>query len=305
MDHVGWSFLCGWAPTNYFIFAARERDDASARGVAASGFYFWNERDPDPNEKWRVYNQVANWRAQGMASVKPASANRILVALGAQGQYFEVDPSTMTKHLGKLGIDALVRRVTAIGDNIFAAGMGRSVIRRIQRGTWIEFGPGTTDADQDKVIGFEGIDGFSPDDIYVAGWRGEIWRWSGAAWRQIDSPTNANLNALVCSADGFVFAVGDDGTMVRGAGELWDVVDTGRLENLQDVAVLGDDVFVVTDYRILKLGPTGLEPEDRFANGDTPETCLHLLRTEDDSGLVSMGPKDLFVFSGGVWRRIV
>jgi len=198
----------------------------------------------------------------------------------------------------------LIRRVAAIGDEIFATGMGRSVIRRLSRGTWTEFGPGTTPADKDRVVGFEGIDGFSPDDIYVAGWAGEIWHWFLGAWQRIDSPTNANLNAVACDDEnGLVFAVGDNGAMVRGTGDQWDFIDTGRPENLQDVAVFDGEVFVVTDFDILRLGPSGLIPEDRFTGGDTPDSCLHLLAAED--GVVSMGPKDLFAFSGGIWRRII
>jgi hypothetical protein len=197
----------------------------------------------------------------------------------------------------------LIRRVAAIEDIIFAAGMGRSVIRRVDRGRWIEFGPGTTAADEGQVIGFEGIDGFSAGDIYVAGWGGEIWRWFRDAWRQIDSPTSANLNAVACGAHGTVYVVGDNGSMVRGAGDLWQTIDTQRPENLQDVAVFGEDVFVVTDHKILRLSPSGLVPEERFVSGDMPSTCLHLLLASD--GVVSMGPKDLFVFSAGTWRRVI
>ena len=91
--------------------------------------------------------------------------------------------------------------------------------------------------------------------------------------------------------------------MVRGAGDQWDFIDTGRPENFQDFAVFDGEVFVVTDFRILRLRPSGLIPEDRFEGGDAPDSCLHLLLAED--GLVSMGPKDLFTFSGGTWRRII
>jgi hypothetical protein len=305
MEHSGWSFLCGWAPATNFVFFARERDDVADQGISASSFYIWYEPHPDPSKRWSIYSEIANWRAQGMASIKPPSSDRVTVALGTRGQYFEVAPGTAVQHLGTItDPEVLVRRVAAIGGTIVAAGMGRSVIRRIDRGNWVEFGPGTTDADRDQVVGFEGIDGISADDLHAVGWRGEIWHWSGGRWRQIDSPTNANLNAVALAGDGTVFAVGDDGSMVRGAGDRWEVVDTGRSENLQDVAVYEGEVFVVTDYRILRLRPTGLVEDDRF-EGDRPGTCLHLLKADDGSGLVSMGPTDLFAFSGGVWRRIV
>ena len=141
--------------------------------VAISTFYSWDEQRPDPAQRWSIYSEVADWRAQGMATIKPAGGERTTVALGTKGQYFEVQPASVVQHLGTIaGLNVLVRRVAAIGDVIFAAGMGRTVIRRARRGTWIAFGPGTNPADQGRVVGFEGIDGFSPDDIYVAGWGG-------------------------------------------------------------------------------------------------------------------------------------
>ncbi len=306
MEQVGWSFACGSAVRSDGMFFARERDDLTAQGVIATSFYIWNEQNPDPAARWSIYSEVANWRALGMASVKVGSAPRVTVALGSKGQYFELEPAIPTQYLGAIpDLDVLVRRVVAVEEVIFAVGMGRSVIRRVDRGNWIEFGPGTTDADRDQIVGFEEIDGNAANDMYTVGWRGEIWHWSGGTWRQIDSPTNANLNAVACDAKGEIFAVGDNGSMVRGAGDVWDFVDTGRAENLQDVAAFEGQVFVVTDHRILLLGPAGLVEEDRFVAGDRPGTCLHLLPAQDGSGVISMGPKDLFAFSGGIWRRIV
>ncbi|MGP0001822.1 MAG: hypothetical protein ACLPKW_29350 [Acetobacteraceae bacterium] len=305
MEHAAWSFLCGCAPATDFVFFARESDDMAARDVAVSTFYNWDEQRPDPTQRWSIYSEVADWRVQGMATIKPASGERTTIALGTRGQYFEVQPASTAQYLGSIaGLNVLVRRVAAIGDVIFAVGMGRSVIRRVRRGTWAEFGPGTTAVDQGQVIGFEGIDGFAPDDIYVAGWGGEIWHWFHGAWQRIDSPTNFNLNAVACDRqNGLVFAVGDNGSMVRGAGDQWDVIDTGRSENLQDVTVFDGEVFVVTDFSILRLEPGGLVPEDRFTGADRPGTCLHLLLAED--GVIAMGPKDMFAFAGGSWRRII
>src|SRR6516165_4675846 len=156
MEHNGWSFLCGCAVRTDAIFFARERDDVAEQDIAVTTFYNWLEQRPDPARRWSIYSEVADWRAQGMATIKPRSADRITVALGANGQYFEVEPASVAQHLGVIaGLDVLIRRVMAVGDEIFAAGMGRSVIRRVGRGIWTEFGPGTTAADQDRVVGFE------------------------------------------------------------------------------------------------------------------------------------------------------
>lgn len=303
MEHEGWTFLCGCAPYIDLIFFAAEKDELADEDITASTFclYDGGQADADP---WSMYDEIAGWRAVGMATVKPRGGSRLTLALGTHGQFFEVEPASGAENIGEITpADRLIRRVRAIDDTFFACGMGRTVLIRRARGQWEEIGPGTVPAEAGTVIGFEGIDGFSLDDIYTAGWRGEIWRRHQGVWRRIDTPTNANLNAIACAADGTVHAVGDNGVMLRGSGDAWEIIDTGRPENLMDVTTFDNTVFVVTDYRILVLTDDGLMPESRFADGDAPSTCLHLLKAED--GVVSLGPKDLFTFDGGEWVRLV
>jgi hypothetical protein len=182
--------------------------------------------------------------------------------------------------------------------------MGRSVLRRKNAGIWNEIGPGTSQDDDGLVVGFEDIAGFSRDEIYAVGWRGEIWQLKKRAWRRLDSPVSANLNAVCCAVDGRVYIAGDDGTMLRGRDDLWEVLETGRTDNLMDVASQDGTIYVSTDFEILKLDNESLVAEDAFADAaDLPGTCLHLLPGE--GVLISMGPKDLFRLYGGVWERLV
>jgi hypothetical protein len=301
MEKEGWLCLCGCAPFVDLLFCAREKEDAAEEDVTATGFYYWNEQDPEL--QWRVYDTVVAWRAQGIASVK-SGGKRVTVAIGTRGQYFEVEPESLIQGEGVIpGRPGPLRRLVAIDDVIIAVGMGRSVLERRDRGEWEEVGPGTSDADGDRIVGFEGIAGRSLDDLYTAGWGGEIWHRTGGAWQQIDSPTNANLNALACASDGKVYAVGDNGSLVVGSGDDWEVVDSGRTENLQDVVEYGGEVFVASDFEILRLSDDGLVSEDRFADGDKPITCLSLMTAAD--GIVSLGPQDIFRFSGDQWQRIL
>jgi len=304
MDTTGWTLLCGCAPFANFLFCARERDDIADQGIAASAFYVWDEEDHDPSKRWMIYSTVVNWRAQSMATIKPPSGVRVVVAIGTRGQFWELEPLSLKETEGIIsGARGPMRQLTAIDHVVIAVGMGRTVLRRDGLSQWTEIGPGTTAKDADRIVGFEGIDGRGLDDFYTVGWAGEIWHRTNGAWKQIDSPTTANLNAVACSSDGSVYAVGDNGSMVVGTDDRWQFVDTGRTENLQDIAEFGGEVFVVTDFKILRLTDQGLLPEDRFVDDDVPSTCLHLLRAED--GIVSLGPKDLFRFSGTAWERIV
>src|SRR5436305_9778970 len=115
MDNDGWTFLCGCAPRVDFAFFARERDDLVEQDVVAASFYTWDDSDPDPNLRWGIYESIVEWRPQGMATIKPPGAERIVVALGSSRQYFELEPASATEYTGVIeGLPVAIRRVAAI-----------------------------------------------------------------------------------------------------------------------------------------------------------------------------------------------
>ena len=140
----------------------------------------------------------------------------------------------------------------------------------------------------------------------AVGWHGEIWRWNGAnTWRQIDSPLSSHLSAACCKPDGTVIAVGYDGAMVQGKGDEWQVIDTGRKENLLSVAHFRGETYACSAYSLMRLTPNGLVAVDNLVDpDDEPVTCLHLLPSDDGEALFSLGPKDLFLLTDS-WKRIV
>lgn len=305
MDHSGWSFICGCAPFSDFAFVARERDDLAEQGTVAVTFYMWDRQlGADPREQWGIFDEVVSWRARDMASIKPSDGHRTTVAVGARGEVFEVDPESGEEFTGSVAAEPiLIRCLISLDDVVLGVGMGRTMVIREERDIWREVGPGVGEGDSDRIVGFEGVDGYSMNEIYAAGWDGEIWSYAEGRWDRLTSPTNANLNAVCCASNGKVYVVGDHGTLVSGRGGRWVVLDSGRDENLHDLGEFEGEVFAVTDYRILRLTEQGMQTEDRFREGDRPTTCLHLLRAQD--GLLSLGPKDLFRFDGETWERVV
>jgi len=298
MDHDGSTFQCGCAPFYDLIFFAKEIDELGEEGEENSSFFMMDGDD------WSQYDFSGAWIAIYMATIKPLGLNRIVVAVSPGGAYFEVEPQSGREIYGGIPeVKSSLRSLTVVDDMIYACGMGRALLRRNNSGVWEEIGPGTSVQDDGLVVGFEDLAGFSVNEMYAVGWGGEVWRNSNGTWQQLDSPVSSNLNAVCCSPNGNVYIVGDDGIMLKGRNDVWEVLEVDRTDNLMDVAFYGNTVYVSTDFEILKLEGAGLISEDEFTNeDDLPMTCLHLLPAED--GLISMGTKDLFRLHNGVWERL-
>lgn len=301
MNHRGSTFLSGCAPLDSVVFFAKEADEPAANGERNASFFIFNENDKEA--AFKKYQRDVAWTAQAIATVKPASTGkRDVVAISDRGDFWEVEAATATEHVGRIDVvRGAVRSLAVVGDTVYGCGMARMVLMREGRGRWRELGP--HDSAASAIVGFEDLDGFGDDELYTVGWNGEIWRFSDRRWHQIDSPVSSLLSAVCCGDDGQVRAVGHDGAMVQGRGDVWKAVETGRREQLLDVTTYKGEVYVVSNDAIFKLTSDGLVPDPDFADGERPSTCLHLLRAPD--ALVSMGTKDLWRKKDGVWKRLV
>ncbi|SFO11559.1 hypothetical protein [Nitrosospira briensis] len=302
MKHETSTFLSGCAPFYDFFFFAKELDELTEKGTPNSSFFCFDEEDTDA--QFRKYDESVNWPAIAMAAVKPEGSSGSIVAIGPNGDYWEVEPSSAQESVGKIAhFHGNLRALSVIEETIFASGMDRAVLEREEKGKWRSIGPSPTKDDAD-IIGFEDMDGYSKAEMYAVGWGGEIWWFDHGTWRQVDSPTSANLTALCCAADGLVYIVGDNGTMLRGRRDTWSVIDTDRMENLMDVAFFNGTIYVTTDFRVLKLADEKLVNDTDFADSnDLPATCLHLLTVAN--GLISLGTKDVFRRNQEPWKRLV
>jgi hypothetical protein len=302
MKHDTSTFLSGCAPLPDLFFFAKELDELVENGMPNSSFFCFDEEDTA--SQFRKYDESVNWPAIAMTTSKPEGSSRDVVAIGPNGDYWELIPSTAQETIGKItDFQGNLRTLSVIDETIFACGMGRVVLQREGKGQWKSIGPDPTKDDAD-IIGFEDIDGYSKAEMYAVGWGGEIWWFDNGTWRRVDSPTSANLTALCCAGDGAVYIVGDNGIMLRGRRDAWSVIDTDRKENLMDVAFYNGTIYVTTDFRILKLMDEKLVNDTDFADpNDLPVTCLHLLSAAD--GLISLGTKDVFRRQLDSWKRLV
>jgi hypothetical protein len=301
LKHETSSFLSGCAPLADFMFFSKEADELVSEDQSNSSFFSYDEDEKE--DPFRKYDVSTSWVAIAMTTIKPISTGlREVIALAPDGEYWELEPLSTNEFTGVIKVTrGAIRSLTVIDDIVYGCGMARTVLKRERRDNWIEFGP--PDSQSSAVIGFEDLSGFNGSDIYAVGWGGEIWHFNGKNWSQIDSPVSSILTAVCSAEDGFVYAVGHDGVMLKGRDDSWTVVETGRKENLMDVQFYAGQVYVATNFDILKLTEHGLELDDGFPANDRPSTCLHLLKAAD--GLFSMGTKDLWRKKTSDWQRIV
>jgi hypothetical protein len=298
MDHSLSTFLSGCAPYHDLIFFAKSLDELDEVDQGNSTFLFI-----DGPKTARLGEPMA-WPAISMVTVKPAGGERLLCAIGPNGELWECAPGNDSYAAGDMTLGSNSWRSLAVVDGeIYACGMDRVVAVRMGPLAWRDISAPPA-GNRDGIIGFEGIDGFSRADLYAVGWQGEIWQRKANRWRQIDSPVSSNLNAVCCAEDGVAYVVGDGGVMLRGRDDQWNEIATGVTDNLQDVRDFGGTVYVATDFAILQFAGNGLDAVTNFADvDDEPNTCLHLLKAAD--GLVSLGQKDVFRLFGDKWERVV
>jgi hypothetical protein len=194
--------------------------------------------------------------------------------------------------------------VRSIAGRAYAVGTLRQVYVREAPGRWWRIdqtcrasGPHAAD------YAFRTIDGFSPTDIYAAGWEGEVWHYDGHTWSLQETPTNLAFYCLRCAGDGQVYAVGQLGLILRGRGNRWEVVNHEATENdLWGCEWFHDRLFVASTRVLYELHGDDLIPVD-FGDEPPPVICYHL--SAADGIMWSIGENAVMEFNGTSWTLIL
>lgn len=230
-----------------------------------------------------------------------------LVAMGAsgkilvigQGEIVEEDILEGQPRSEKDG--SSLREVREVEGKVYAVGMDRQAYRRDGAGLWKRIDEGLPPGGK-EVVGLESLHGFTSRDLYAVGWDGEIWRYDGQRWRGVSSPTNLLLNRVLCAGDGWVYACGQAGILLRGKGDQWTVIEQEDIsEDIWDLEWFAGKLYLSTSQFLYTLGATG-HPELVDFGEDVPETCYHLSAAA--GVLWSIGAKDIMAFDGEEWKRI-
>lgn len=236
-----------------------------------------------------------NWTGVDLGVVKKPAEK--MIAVGEEGQVFTYVAGE-AKDEAILPAPVALRGLGIIDGTAFACGMKREVFRRDQEANWVNISAPPPNAGENA--GFEAICGFGTEELYAAGWNGEIWGWNGKTWEFHPSPTNVILTSACCAGDD-VYICGQDGTLIRGRFAQWELVGPQLLtDDLWDVCWFQESLYVATMTALFGLVNGELTPID-FGE-DFPATCGQL--TEAEGVLWSVGSSDIFFFDGVQWKRL-
>jgi hypothetical protein len=190
-----------------------------------------------------------------------------------------------------------LRSVSDIGGKAYAVGLRGMVYRLDQFTHWTRIDEGLP-----ENFDIQAIDGFSEDEIYAVGFRGEVWHFSGRKWTQYEPPTNVNLTCVKCAADGNVYIGGHDGILIRGTKTTWEIIENEDLSyDIWDLEWFDGKLYLSTMTALYRLNGDELEPVS-FGK-DSPKTCYHLSAVK--GVMWSIGERDVMSFDGKTWTRIV
>jgi len=192
-----------------------------------------------------------------------------------------------------------IRGGRSIDGRLYAVGMSRQAYERDEQLNWRHI-----DADLKPtsagVYGLNAIDGFSQKEIYSAGLDGEIWRYTGARWFQVPSPTNLMLNAVRVVGEE-VFIAGNSGVLLRGRMGVFQVaaIAPGE-ETLEDIEVLNGTVYCASLKNLYRFDGSALRVVDTKLGGITAGSL-----SAADGVLWSAGAKHLVMTEDGKkWTQI-
>lgn len=227
-----------------------------------------------------------------------------MIAVSEWGEYFvsgqgEVREGNIFNSVDPGNKKGALRSVASVDGYAYAVGMQRQLYRRDGNDKWSRADNNMPRGSKKQSCGLESLDGFSESEMYAVGWSGEIWRYDGKRWSELNSPTNVILNSVFCAPDGNVYCCGRNGILIRGRNTQWELIEHGdTTADLWDVCWFEDRLFVSSISFLYELNGERLISKD-FGE---PISCYHL--SAADGILWSIGSNDVMEYDGKAWRRI-
>lgn len=256
--------------------------------------------------KGQWFQHLLEWSSPSVCVVQHPKEQGVVI--GLQGDAFvtgQKDDHPEEIVDGKISPQkrGFLRSVRAIEGKAYAVGMHRQAYRRDGANKWTCIDDSMRPpSGKGEVEGFEAVDGFSAKEIYAAGWDGMIWSYDGKKWKELDSPTNTILTSMCCGEDGNVYICGQEGMLIRGRKNKWEIIDHGfGKADFWGVCWFNGKLYISTMKQVLTLAKDDSIERVRMG-GDPAESAYHL--SAADGWMWSIGAKDVMAFDGKTWSRI-
>jgi hypothetical protein len=223
--------------------------------------------------------------------------------LGKRGTVYSIRPSGITEQPitdagtgpGKFGY---LSSIKIIDEQLYACGYCRQVYEHTTEG-WLHI-------DQNILLPEDAI-GYSLNDIAgdagvmcAVGNDGEIAIRLNNAWTMLNSPTREHLYAICRGDQGYFYAAGAKGTVVRGNASGFEVLCTGGIDDtLWDIAYYQNNIVVSASSGLFIVRDGILVPFDKPV---APKHTGYKLSVVDDL-LLSIGTHQIFALESNIWKE--
>jgi hypothetical protein len=280
------------------------RKDAVA---LAAGF---NDKADEPQSR-AIFHLEGDWHhldvpTDGLISVTASENTAYFIGVSGLALEIPLSPSVTVKTF-KQGIrmwaiqDVMdfgeLTRIRSISGTPYCCGQCGQVYR-LGNSDWVQADAGLRSEDGPDL---EDIDGSGPKDLYVVGIGGAMYRFDGRHWHPVALPTNVHLSNVRCSTPDLYYACGDDGMILRGARDAWEIIGESIPDkNYWGLYILGDAVYLAHGKGIDRLQGDVIEPVDLKLEG---KYTFHRLHGRDGQ-LWSFGEDHMLRFDGTDWSEI-
>ncbi|TLG77087.1 hypothetical protein [Culicoidibacter larvae] len=256
------------------------------------------------------YVEVDNFERPIMGVSTLPKANVLLFSHDVDGTVLPLGGGQQTWPSEMLHEEGLpsCKRIRRIDDYAWAACGRRMVYQRTEMGTWVNvregFAPDMSRFGElnNSDCGFEDIDGFSAQDVYAAGGKGDVWHYDGAAWNDCEFSTDDYIYAVCCAADGYVY-IGARSALWRGKSKRWEkLCDLPQREEINDMRWFAGKLWIAYDYTLHMWDGERLHTQISYKG-----ECLPLSGSVDavDDMLVVAGSYQVWTFDGTDWYNVV